>query len=518
MVALHKADETREPAPPAPAPAAPAVPWRAALAALGLAWAAVIGLLWPAAASMVDVWWVSSTYNHGFLIAPAAFYLAWEQRAALARLAPRPAPVALIVVLGAALAWFAGDVTRVNVVSHAALVVALQAATVAVLGWRVCRLLAFPIGFLLFAVPFGDFLVPPLQDLTAEFVVAGLQIIGIPVYLDGIFLQIPNGRFEVAEACSGVRFLIAMIALGTLVAYMFMHSWRRRLLFMAIACAVPIVANGFRALGIVVIGHVSDMTVAVGADHLIYGWFFFAVVMALVLLLGWWMREAPARHAEPVPEGRPARAAAFALTAVAVALVAAIGPAAARLTDAPTDAPAVNLAPLPGGAGWVATDPAEPAWQPRFEGADASALVAYGKGDDRVEAFVAYYAVQRHDAELLSYRNALYDGKAWRRAGGGRAAVIVDGAAIDAAQVRLLSRRAGRLVWSWYWVDGHFTADPLLAKLYHLRAVLTGGGHAMAIVAIAADYVETPAEARATLERFVADLGPLGPWLAGAEP
>jgi len=333
-----------------------------------------------AAASMVNIWSRSETYNHGFLIVPTALYLAWEQKAALARLAPRPAPLALLGVLAGSLFWFSGEVTHVSLLGHVGLVLALQAATVAVLGWRVARVLMFPIGSLAFAIPFGDFLVPPLQDLTASFVVAGLQIIGVPVYLDGVFLQIPNGRFVVAEACAGVRFLIAMIALGALIAYMFMRTWRRRLLFMAIVCVVPIIANGFRALGIVLLGHYSDMTIAVSAYHLIYGWFFFAFVMALVLGLGWLMRETPVPNPAPSGEARAAPAARVALAALAVAVVAATGPAAARLVAVPTDAVAVAFAPFPAGAGWHVATPSEPAWLPNFVGADAMRQETFAKG------------------------------------------------------------------------------------------------------------------------------------------
>jgi len=84
--------------------------------------------------------------------------------------------------------------------------------------------------------------------------------------------------------------------------------------------------------------------------------------------------------------------------------------------------------------------------------------------------------------------------------------------------VRLLAHDKGRMVRSWYWVDGRFTADGRLAKLLQLKAALTGSSRAMAIVAVAADYRETPDESQATLDQFVADLGPLGPWLASVAP
>jgi exosortase A len=404
LVALSKTEDKPTPPAPDPAPRAPVVDgWRVALACTALGWVATLVLMGSAAASMVTIWSRSETYNHGFLIVPAALYLAWEQKAVLARLTPRPAPLAILGILIGSFAWFAGDVTNVSLLGHVGLVLALQATTVAVLGWRIARVLMFPIGFLAFAIPVGDFLVPPLQDVTANFVVAGLQIIGVPVFLDGVFLQIPNGRFVVAEACAGVRFLIAMIALGALIAYMFMHTWPRRLLFMAIVCVVPVIANGFRALGIVLLGHYSDMTIAVGADHLIHGWIFFAFVMALVLGLGWFMRETPVPHAVPSGAVRAASAAHFALAALAVVAAAAAGPAVARLVAAPDEDVAVAFAPFPAGAGWRETTLSEPAWLPNFVGADATRLEAFAKDGHHVEIFAAYYASQLMPS---SYRSA----------------------------------------------------------------------------------------------------------------
>ncbi len=492
--------------------------WTSTLVALAATWLGVAAILWQSTASMVAVWWGSTAFNHGFLIVPAVLYLVWDRRDRLGAQAPHPAPVALLGVLGATLATFAASVAGVDIVAHFALVLALQSATVALVGWRVARATLFPLAFLYFAVPFGEFLVPPLQDFTATFTVVALRIVGIPVYSDGLFLTIPNGRFEVAEACAGVRFLIAMVALGALFANMFMTSWWRRALFFALACVVPVIANGFRAFGIVSIGYLSDMTVAVGADHLIYGWIFFAFVMVLVLGLGWAMREPLAGHAtvtaEPV---RPAPALAFAAVALGAVIIAGAGPAAAAWLVA-RDGPgsAIALGAVPVADAWRPVAPVEPAWRPTFAGADADVLAALESGPGHVEVYVGYYAWQRPGAELVAFGNRVYDDKVWKRAGGGAARVTIDGAPVEVAQTRLVTHGRNRLVWQWYWVAGRFTGDGRLAKVLNLVAILTGGERAAAVVAIAADYDESPAEAVATLERFIAELGPVGPWLQAA--
>jgi exosortase A len=161
----------------------------------------------------------------------------------------------------------------------------------AVLGTAALRLLAFPLAFLFFAVPFGEFLMPTLIDRTADVTIWALRLTGVPVYREGNFFTIPTGRWSVVEACSGLRYLIASLMVGCLFAYLSYRTLRRRAIFVACAIAVPIVANWIRAYMIVMLGHLSGNRLAVGADHLLYGWVFFGVVMALLFFIGARWRE-----------------------------------------------------------------------------------------------------------------------------------------------------------------------------------------------------------------------------------
>ena len=124
-------------------------------------------------------------------------------------------------------------------------------------------------------MPFGEFLLPVLMEYTANFTVTALRLSGIPVYREGLQFVIPSGSWSVVEACSGVRYLIASFMIGTLFAYLNYRSTRRRLVFMGVSIVVPILANWLRAYMIVMLGHLSGNTIAVGVDHLIYGWLFF---------------------------------------------------------------------------------------------------------------------------------------------------------------------------------------------------------------------------------------------------
>ena len=98
-----------------------------------------------------------------------------------------------------------------------------------------------------------------------------VRMSGVPVYNDGLYIFLPSGNWLVAEACSGIRYLLASFTLGCLFAYLSYQTAAKRLLFCLASIAVPVLANGLRAYIIVMLGHLSDMTIATGVDHIIYG-------------------------------------------------------------------------------------------------------------------------------------------------------------------------------------------------------------------------------------------------------
>ena len=272
-------------------PATSASRWRVAAGlTLGLL-IALVGVFWPTFYSMVEVWNRSETFTHGYLIFPISAWLIWRQRAHLSNIVPYSDWRGLILLALAGGAWLLADAGSVKIGAQYALIAMLIAAVWAVLGVQVVRTLFFPLMFLFLAVPVGEFLMQPLMNFTADFTVAALQLTGIPVYREGTFFSVPSGDWSVVEACSGLRYLIASITLGALFAYLTYRSWRRRAIFTLAAFIVPVLANGARAYMIVMIGHLSNMQLAVGIDHYIYGWVFFGLVMLLLFWIGSFWRE-----------------------------------------------------------------------------------------------------------------------------------------------------------------------------------------------------------------------------------
>ena len=263
------------------------VVWRGPLIRLGLAWLALIALGWAEWAEMARQWWDASTYNHILLVPPILFWLVRQRSSELMRLTPSAWWPGLVAMVPALLVWRIGAALEVNLVSQVGTVATLQVAVIILLGPRVTWALLFPLGYMLLLVPFGDELIPALQGVTASLAVWLTHISGVPAVIDGIFIDTPVGLFEVAEACSGVKFLVAMVALGALVAHLCFASPKRRLLFMVAAVIVPVLANGVRAWGTIYIAQSQGMEFAAGFDHIVYGWIFFALVMAAVIGGSW---------------------------------------------------------------------------------------------------------------------------------------------------------------------------------------------------------------------------------------
>jgi exosortase A len=307
--------------------------------ALGLGVVA-LGLLFNAeVAAAIRTWMDSTAYNHCFLVVPIAAYLAWDRRDQLRGLAAVPLPVVALAGIPIALVWLLAE--RLGIMEGRQLMAIsfVELLALAVLGWRLWWVLCGPLLYLYFLVPFGAFLTPKLQDFTTIFVRHGLDLLHIPAFIDGYTIEIPEGTFYIAEACAGLRFLIASIAFGCLYALLMYRSPWRRVAFIVASIVVPIIANGLRAVGIVSLGHLLGSAQAAATDHVLYGWIFFSLVILLLIGLGLPFREDLDRSAAsttPRPRLPPADNAgwrAAALTAGIIVVIAAVSPVLAMQLD-----------------------------------------------------------------------------------------------------------------------------------------------------------------------------------------
>lgn len=246
---------------------------------------------WRGLSTVVEIWYGNEIFNHGFFIVPGAIYLIYLKRDILFSKPIETSWLALIVIIPALLLYIIGIAGSIQLFLHAATFTLLPALIWLVIGTKAAKTVLFPLIFMLFSIPVGEQLIPYLQEIAADGSVALLRLTDVPLFRSGLYIEIPQGRFLVAEACSGVSFFIASFVIGSLYAYLNLVSSKRRLLFVATSLAFPILANIVRVYGIILIAYWTDMEHAAGADHLIYGWFFFAFVIVCLLGIGELMRQ-----------------------------------------------------------------------------------------------------------------------------------------------------------------------------------------------------------------------------------
>jgi exosortase A len=479
--------------------------WHRPLVVLALLLVALFLLYRDTWAGMVGIWMRSDTFAHAFLVPPIALWLAWRRRAHLAGLVPRAQPLWLLPLAAAGAFWLPGEMAGVNALTQLMVTAMLVCAVVAVLGTRVARELTFPLGFLFFMVPIGEFLLPTFMNWTADFTIGALRLSGVPVYREGLNFVIPSGSWSVVEACSGIRYLIASFMVGTLFAYLNFSSQRRRLLFCVVAIVVPVVANWLRAYMIVMLGHLSGNKLAVGVDHLIYGWIFFGLIIVAMFMIGArWSQPPvalPAHAPQPAPSAQ--RMGLVGLSALAVlALPSALHGAQEQQDRAASNALVLQLPELPGSG-----TAAAPGLDPVFVNPSATARRSYALPGGSVHVHVAYYRQQAFGRKLVNSENVLVtsNNRQWLRTAGSEALdaegrewrsteLRNGGAAGSPTRARLDVRQV-------YWVGGRLTTSDAEAAALGLWHRLLGSGDDAAMITL---YTEgdSPRDTAARLDRF----------------
>jgi EpsI family protein len=285
------------------------------------------------------------------------------------------------------------------------------------------------------------------------------------------------------------------------------RGFLKRALFILTSVAVPIIANGLRALGIIVLAHLEGNAAAVEADHILYGWVFFTLVMMILIAIGMAFAEKPDR----IP---PIRSTAmrkpsfwrFAVAIPAAVLLALAGPAYAYRLDSLFPAAPLSRADSPDVAPpWHSISGALPNWHPVAHGADREFFEAFqAPGSSMVVRYVALYRLRAIGNMLTTSENRLAGDGEWRIAERAETALFLSGEKVTVTNTEMVSGPRRRLVWSFYIVDGRITARLMEAKLLQARAVLLGRAPVAALVAVFASMDDPGNPAQEQLAHFLA--------------
>ncbi|MCC2614857.1 exosortase A [Aestuariibacter halophilus] len=368
-----------------------------------LAW---LGLFFTSIESTVSIWYRSETFTHCFIILPICIYLIKLRWRELIERKISHSYSALGLLIGVLLVWQFGVISEISVFEQAAAFSVLPLSIWFICGREVARVILFPLVFWMFSVPVGEFLIPDLQDLTADITVWALQMSSIPVYREGLYIAVPGGLFEVAVACSGIRYLIASFTLGTLYAYLNYTSLKKRTIFILFSIILPLIANGIRAYGIVIIAYLSDMQYAVGVDHLIYGWVFFGVVILMMFSIGSiWADEVKEQRNEGVSNTTKELPIHSVLSLTALIILSFSAGKYERVVEPPETNWVFNEM-------WRYTALEEgkaETWQPVFKGADQFRL-GFKQG---IYFYSASYRGEESGKEMISSTNHIFDRNYW---------------------------------------------------------------------------------------------------------
>lgn len=271
----------------------------------GLAWQ-TFGLLAlltvvyaPILASMVEHWRIVPDYSHGFLIVPLAMIFAYEKKFHLAAASLRGSWWGAGLLALGLLLLAIGQLGSLLAPLRAGYVIGVMGFVLLLLGWEVFMLLLFPLSFLLLMVPLPQSLVNvvafPLQLIAAQWAVSILHMIGIPVLLEGNIIHLAGGDLFVAEACSGLRSLMALLTLGVVFAHFFRReSLLLQVILVASTIPIAIVVNSMRVALTGVLAHEYGQEAATGFIHEFQGLITFSVAFFLLLaesrLLGRFVR------------------------------------------------------------------------------------------------------------------------------------------------------------------------------------------------------------------------------------
>jgi len=230
-------------------------------------------------------WKTDENYSHGFIVPLAFVWILWERREKLAhaRIAPHFWSFAIIVF--ALLQLLAGTLGAENFTSHSSLLVLLCGIVLFLTGKEVFRLTAFPIAWLFFMIPLPAIvfysITSPLQLIASRFAVGILDLVGVPSVREGNVLYLANFTAGVAEACSGIRSLMSILAFAVLIGYLLKMSRRSRWLLAAAAVPIALLINSARVAATGIIGNYFGAQHAEGFFHTFSGWILFLICLVL---------------------------------------------------------------------------------------------------------------------------------------------------------------------------------------------------------------------------------------------
>lgn len=261
----------------------------------GLFWFALllvgsIPIFWIGFVSLVQAW-STPEYSHGPLIPIISLYLFLREMRRL----PPPEPVVrdrgigLVMLAFGLLVAIAGNLTRIPDIVTYGFIIWVGGVVFTIFGWERGKLHQLGVVHLIFMLPLPQFiyleLTIVLQTISSQIGVAFVSMMGVPVFLDGNVIDLGVYKLQVAEACSGLRYLFPILSFSYLFAILYNGPiWHKVVLLLA-AAPLTVLMNSFRIGVIGVLVNSYGIEHAEGFLHYFEGWVIFGACIAILFLM-----------------------------------------------------------------------------------------------------------------------------------------------------------------------------------------------------------------------------------------
>jgi len=459
--------------------------------------------------SLINWWWTTSKYAHSLIIFPAIIYLIYEQRKVLSTVQLKPDYIALFPLAGAAILLALFDYIDVQVIILTLFVSIIPLIIWAIMGRQVIVIIALPLTLLITVAPIWELFAPLLTEFTARIAHLSLNLLGVPVFKDEMYLTIPEGVFLIAEGCGGFRYFISGLSLGLIFAHLNYNSFKQQTLIVLFAVVLSIVTNWIRVMIVIWAGHVTDMQHPYVKAHVNLGWYVFAVAFFLYFFIcNRLIPHTPAKEKiDPKNQTAPHRAIYKNTLIGGLILLALLSPKFVVDKTMPTSVEALPLFVFSTITGWNSPRINMSDWKPTFKGAAQHQVATYTKDSLSVDIFYALYQDQSQGNELINFKNSITNDE-WSGFNPKNSQLSLTNNTIQTVnKIRANTNHGERTIWMWYNISGIESSDRKTAKLLELKKTISTNKLSMVFAVSTLQVIDTP-KALSSIESLLHDIYP----------
>ena len=460
-------------------------------------------------ATMSMIWLSSSAYHHGIVVAPLSTWLIFSRKD-WRTASPASDYLGVAVLAAASFGQLISQASGIDLIGHASFVAAIIGAAIAAFGRELAARWAFPLAFLFFMVPFGEEATPVLQGWASAAIAAALNFSGVETARDGFMLTTSAGRFEIANSCAGLRFLLVAAMISSLISHLAFRDWRKGAACIALALSAALVANWLRAYLIVFVATVTDRRLGVGPEHVMLGWVFYSgFVIGLVALAKLYADKGEHSSAKAHFAAAPRRPATTATPATLSGLfvMSAFAMYDAAVLSSNGIKTGSGAAPSFHADGFEVTG-AAPEWAAHAPNADSLSTSEFRSANAVVMVTLANFTRDRRNSEIVGADTRAADGLVWRRIAMSTGEVTFNHA-VHRVSIEKLEDPFGRKieVVTLYWLGNKIHGSPAALKLDIAARKLTGRPTEGGVIFAAANIIEE-ANAMFAIREFLRAVDP----------